>query len=194
MAPNVVLVILDAARRDALEPYGAPPGSTPAIAQLASRGSVLPEVFATGSWTVPSHASIFTGLLPRAAGLAQTQSPSQSKPVLERHVDRLLPEVMRRAGYSTAAVSANLWISRASGFDVGFETFESVETDRGARLQDDVRSRVKWLAEAARARVDDGAGSAERILERLVTAPPRQPFFWFVNLIECHSPYLPPRR
>ena len=41
MRPNVLVVILDAARRDALEPYGAAPGSTPAIAQLASRGTAL---------------------------------------------------------------------------------------------------------------------------------------------------------
>jgi arylsulfatase A-like enzyme len=44
MRPNVLLVILDAARRDALEPYGAGPGSTPAIAQLASRGTSADEL------------------------------------------------------------------------------------------------------------------------------------------------------
>src|SRR5437773_1510847 len=153
MRPNVLLVILDAARRDALEPYGAPPGSTPTIAQLAEAGAALPDVYATGCWTVPSHASIFTGLLPRAAGLAQARTPSESKPVLDAHRDRLLPEVMRRAGYSTAALSANLWVSRPSGFDTGFDTFVSVDTDRGGRLGDDLRSRARWLSEAARSRV-----------------------------------------
>ena len=71
MRPNVLLVILDAARRDALEPYGASPGSSPTVADLAKGGRALPQVYATGSWTVPSHASIFTGLMPRAAGLAR---------------------------------------------------------------------------------------------------------------------------
>src|SRR5437764_11736456 len=100
MRPNVLLVVLDAARRDALEPYGAPAGSTPAIAQLARRGAALPDVYATGCWTVPSHASIFTGLLPRAAGLAQARRPLEAKPVLDAHRELLLPEVMRREGYA----------------------------------------------------------------------------------------------
>jgi arylsulfatase A-like enzyme len=193
MRPNVLLVILDAARRDALEPYGAAAGSTPAIAQLASRGVALSDVYATACWTVPSHASIFTGLMPRAAGLAQANSPSGCKPLLEAHRERLLPELLRRAGYATGALSANLWLSPTSGFDTGFDDFVSLDTDRGTRLGDDLRSRVRWLSEAARARVDDGAAAAARTLRQWVADGPRQPFFWFVNLIECHSPYLPPR-
>src|SRR4051794_26897063 len=72
--PHVLLVILDAARRDSLEPYGAAPGSTPAIGDLARRGAALPEVYATACWTVPSHASMFSGLMPRAAGLSRVGS------------------------------------------------------------------------------------------------------------------------
>jgi arylsulfatase A-like enzyme len=192
--PNVLVVVLDAARRDALGPYGAPPGSTPAIAQLAGRGRALPEVYATGCWTVPSHASFFTGLLPRAAGLSRVGSPALAKPVLESHRDRLLPEVLRRAGYSTAAVSANLWVSEASGFSTGFEEFEEVDTGRHGQLDaHGPRARIRWLAEAGRGRVDDGAAEAARWLEEWLSKRDRSPFFCFVNLIECHSPYLPPR-
>lgn len=195
MLPNVLLVIFDAARRDALEPYGAASGSTPAIAQLAARGRALPEVYATGCWTVPSHASIFTGLLPRAAGLSRVASPRSAQPILESHRSRMLPEVLRRAGYATGAVSANLWLSEQSGFDVGFDDFVSVDTGRhvgvdGARAR---RARMRWLAQAARAQVDDGAADAETTLAHWIGRPRTQPFFWFVNVIECHSPYLPPR-
>ena len=52
---------------------------------------------------------------------------------------------------------------------------------------------MRWLAEATLGRVDDGAAAAEEILDRWIAEPRTQPFFWFVNLIECHSPYLPPR-
>lgn len=192
--PNVLLIVLDAARRDCLEPYGAEPGSTPAIAQLASSGVALPDVHATCCWTAPSHASMFTGLLPRAAGLARVPSPAAARPVLSAHRERLLPEVMRRAGYSTNAASANLWLSRASGFDTGFDVFEQVDTDRNGRIHvDSRRERARWLAEAARAKVDDGAARVESMLGRSFADSAERPFFWFVNLLECHSPYLPPR-
>src|SRR5918994_7341764 len=95
--PNVLLIVLDTARADALEPYGAAAGTTPALAQLASSGHALPDVHATACWTMPSHASMFTGLLPRAAGLnrAPGEMPSGCRPVMESHADRSLPEVLR---------------------------------------------------------------------------------------------------
>lgn len=194
MRPNVLVVILDAARLDALEPYGAAAGASPAIAQLARRGAALDGVYSTGCWTVPSHASIFTGLLPRAAGLSRVRSPSVARPVLAQHRERLLPEVMRAAGYATAAASANLWLSRASGFDTGFDDFAEIDTDRNAEIHlTGPRARLRWLAEAARARVDDGAAGVEAMLAGWLDQPSRRPFLWFVNLLECHSPYLPPR-
>ena len=195
MGPNVVLVILDAARRDALEPYGAPVGATPALAQLAARGAALPDVHATACWTVPSHASFFTGLLPRAAGLSEVPAPSASRSALETHRDRLLAEVLRRAGYATAAVSANLWLSEPSGFALGFDEHVLLDTDRHGQLTDSrrPRDRLRWVTEAALARVDDGARAAEETIARWIDRERRQPFFWFVNLLDCHSPYLPPR-
>lgn len=193
MRPNVLVVVLDAARRDALEPYGAPAGASPAVAQLAARGAALPEVYATACWTAPSHTSIFTGLMPRAAGLARVPAPSACKAGLEPHRERVLTEVLRRAGYATGGVSANLWVADG-GFDMGFDEFEAVDTGRVASLgRSGVKERVRWLAEAGRARADDGAAQVEGIFGRWIDRPPAQPFFWFVNLIECHSPYLPPR-
>src|SRR5918994_863213 len=104
--PNVLLVVLDTARADALESYGAAAGTTPALAQLASRGQALPEVHATACWTMPSHASMFTGLLPRAAGLSRApgERPNGCRPVLEAATERLLPEVLRRAGFRARGV------------------------------------------------------------------------------------------
>lgn len=196
MPPNVLVVLLDATRRDALEPYGAPEGSSSALAQVASRGTAMPDVHATGCWTVPSHSSIFTGLMPRAAGLSRVGSPSAAKPVLESHLARLLPEVMRRAGYRTSAVSANLWLSEESGFGLGFDDFVQVDSDRHGQLQGEKAvEKLRWFTEAGLARVDDGARAAEAVLEGWIdrAAEQERPFFWFVNLMEAHSPYLPPR-
>jgi arylsulfatase A-like enzyme len=194
VGPNILILVLDAARRDALEPYGAPTGSSPAIAQLASRGTALPEVYATACWTVPSHTSFFSGLMPRAAGVSRVGSPAGAKAALAPHHGRMLPEVLGSAGYATAGASANLWVSESSGFAAGFDSFVSVEPGRHARFQaQSRRGRLGWLREAAAARVDDGARPARAALEGWIADAGRRPFFLFANVVECHSPYLPPR-
>jgi arylsulfatase A-like enzyme len=197
--PNVLLVVLDAARRDALEPYGASPGATPAIAQLARGGHAAQRVYATGSWTLASHASMFAGLLPRALGLSQPpQSTAHSvQPVLAGVSDRLLAEVLRRHGYATRAYSSNLWISPSVGFDRGFERFDYVPGDRARRLaalgQGDLRTRLAWGLDGLMANADAGAAEVGRRLRDSIDDWSGRPTFWFVNLTECHSPYLPPR-
>lgn len=193
--PNVVLVVLDTARADAFEPYGAPAGSTPTVAQLAARGAVMPA-FATSCWTLPSHVSMFTGRLPRTVslGTAPDGMPMSCRPLLEAQSHRLLPEVLRRAGYRTAGVSTNLWIADYSGFSTGFDEFVVVRSGRAARLEDPrPRARLAWAWQAARAAADDGAAATAAVLGRWIDEGPPQPFFWFFNLMECHSPYMPPR-
>jgi Sulfatase len=196
MPPNVLLIVLDAARADHFEPYGAPTGSTPVVAGLARRGSYVPHAYAAGSWTVPSHAALFSGLPPRAAGMSRApgHTPQSCRPQLEALEDRLLAEVLRRAGYETRAVSTNAWLLPGSGFDTGFEQFELVDPSRdlgfgshGRRHQ----ARAMW--EALRANVDDGARGAQDVLRRWMGESRQRPFFWFVNLVEAHSPYLPPK-
>ena len=194
--PNVLVIVLDTARADALEPYGAAGGTTPALAQLASKGRAHPDVHATACWTMPSHASMFTGLLPRAAGLnrAPGERPNGCKPVLEAAADRLLPEVLRRAGFRTRGVSSNLWIASGTGFATGFEEFRDISPDRvGKLVATKRRERARWAFDALRARSDDGATAAGEVLRGWFAEDAAGPQFWFVNLIECHSPYLPPK-
>jgi arylsulfatase A-like enzyme len=139
---------------------------------------------------------MFTGLLPRAAGIGTTGAQrSEAATALQAQRDRVLPEVLRRAGYRTRAVSTNLWVSKWTGFDTGFDEFVQTDSGRQTRIHaNDLRSRAAWAREAVRADVDDGAAAAERVLESwLHRLDADRPFFWFVNLIECHSPYLPPR-
>jgi hypothetical protein len=195
MPPNVLLIVFDAARADAFEPYGAPSGTTPVVSDLARRGAALPAAFAAASWTVPSHAALLSGLLPRATGLTQAPggTPDGCRPRMEALRERLLPEVLRRNGYETRAVSTNLWLSPASGFDTGFDQFVTVDTGRQHGIvREGLRGGLRLALEAIRARADDGAAEAETVLLDWIEQPHRRPFFWFVNLVECHSPYLPP--
>jgi len=195
MRPNVLLVVLDTARADAFEPYGAAPGNTPAVAQMASttNGFVHDAMYSTACWTLPAHASLFTGRLPRSAGFAKGTPPVFKKAMDAYPVDTL-PDALRRAGYDTAGLSANPWISEATGFDRGFEHFQLLETDRNTEMSGKRRrDRVAWLLDALRARADDGAAAIEQLLAEWLRSRTQRPFFWFVNLMECHSPYLPPK-
>ena len=194
--PNVLCVVMDTARADALEPYGAPPGSTPVLAQLASAGTAVPSAYAAASWTLPSHAAMFTGLLPRATGIGLTEaSPADAHDRMHSLSDRVMPEVMRREGYRTGGVTTNLWVSERTGFSVGFDDFVEINTGRQGKIRNpSLRARAQWAKEIVRSEVDDGAARAEAVLRDWIDdLDTGQPFFWFVNLIECHSPYLPPR-
>ncbi len=196
---NILLLVLDTARRDAFEPYGAPAGSTPALAQLADAGVLAERAYATASWTLPSHASMFTGLLPRRIGLAQPPAgtPQSARPMLEQRSNRMLPVVLRSAGYATEGWSTNLWASHHAGFDIGFDRFTYVGGERTDRINDLLgqgrRAKLAWAREGLRASADDGSAEAVSDLRASIERWSGTPTFWFANLSECHSPYLPPR-
>jgi arylsulfatase A-like enzyme len=198
MRPNILLVVFDTARRDAFEPYGAPDGSTSALRHLAARGQAVAGAYATASWTLPSHASMFTGMLPRQLEVMQAPGGTlRAAHPLTAVVDRLLPEVLRRAGYTTEAWSANLWVSPLAGFDVGFERFHDLSLGARERMSavlgDGLRGWLAWLGRGLRATADDGAAAIGDGLRTAIAAWSGKPAFWFVNLVECHSPYLPPQ-
>ena len=156
-------------------------------------------MYSTASWTLPSHASMFTGLMPREIGLAQPpgQTPQSAKPVFAAHADRVLAEVLRRGGYETRAVTSNLWVSPACGFDLGFEQFEYIEPRPAFAAQtsgqEGWREWLSWSRTGLASTEDDGAAAALATLQRWMAEQRDRPFFWLVNLIETHSPYLPPR-
>src|SRR5687767_7712684 len=196
MRPNLLLIVFDTARLDAFEPYGAKVGATPTVAQLANAGTAHPDAYSTGCWTVPGHGSMFTGLLPRSAGLGHIgMTQFENFPaVLGGQRERLLADVFTRAGYETAGISTNVWVSDQTGFSTGFERFVKVDSYRptgikATRWQD----KAAWYRQALRARQDDGAREVAGLLDDWLAKRGRRPFFWFVNLMECHSPYLPPR-
>jgi arylsulfatase A-like enzyme len=194
--PNVLLIVMDTARRDAFTPYGAVPDATPSTAQLASRGTAIGGAVAAANWTMPSHVSMLTGLLPRTAGLSHPPGGRNEHiaAVLEGHRDRYLPFALRSAGYRTLGVSANVWISRRNGFGLGFDEFVDVSDRRVRRMHDRrVKERAKWYVQALQARLDDGLAAIEQRIAAWLDERDERPWFMFANLIECHSPYLPPK-
>ncbi len=195
---HVVYIVLDTARADAFEPYGAATGTTPALAQLANKGWAAPYAVSPSSWTLPSHVGMLLGMPHRRAGLvkARQTQPRLCRPVLEANADRYLPRVLQAAGYRTTAVSTNLWIQPTAGFDIGFDAFHSFWNNRSTALAGDgFSARLRWAREGWLSRTDHGLTDVARVaqdwVDSLRTCP--APQLLFLNLTECHSPYLPPR-
>ena len=77
--PSVVLVTLDTTRPDHLGCYGYPTNTSPNLDAFADGAVLYEQAYATSSWTLPSHASLFTGLLPMQHGAQSVpESPNKS--------------------------------------------------------------------------------------------------------------------
>jgi len=162
--------VLDTTRRDRLSTYGYPGQTSPALDRVASEGLVYEQCTSAGSWTLPSHASIFTGMYPRDHG-----TTVEHWNLAGEHTT--LAEVLSANGYATAGFCCNPWISDDTGLLQGFGEFHEIW--RGRRDPRD---------EHGAARV------TEKILEWLdAREDTAEPFFAFVNYLEPHTPYRPPQ-
>ncbi len=171
--PNVLLVVIDTARADRFpfDGYGRP--TAPAISALARGGTVFTRAFSPAPWTVPAHASLFTGQYP---SLHRTDCGSLRLP--DEAVT--LAETLRAAGYRTVGYTANPWLGAQYNFQQGFDTYGETwrevadgSEDTGAALTNEKVLRfLRWWHGNSDAR--------------------RQPFFLFINYFEPHLPYHPP--
>jgi arylsulfatase A-like enzyme len=159
--PNVLVYLIDTLRADRLGCYGNPRGLTPAIDAFAGQAVLFENAVAHAPWTRPSVASVFTSLTPLEHGV-------------RRRTDRLadeaetLPEILRAAGWSTAAFSTNAHVSAATGFDQGFDHFDLSLKDTHSETL--TRRVLDWL---------DGRGKAA------------DPWFIYAHALDPHPPYVP---
>ncbi len=120
-APNVVVLVVDTLRRDALGRYRRDRATSPHLDEFFRRCTVFERAFATAPWTHPSTGSLLTGLLPADHGLGTaTLGLSRFRPGI-----RLIAERFKDAGYRTGAVSNNLIVSPDEGFARGFDCFDT---------------------------------------------------------------------
>jgi arylsulfatase A-like enzyme len=207
-SPNVLLIVLDtvAAGHLGLHGYGRP--TSPTLDELARQGIRFDRVQAASPWTLPSHASVFTGRWPHEIS-ANWLTP------LDR-TDPTLAEFLGSRGYATAGFVANtLYCAADSGLGRGFAEYRdfifprltpfkpAVLVDRSvAGLQaleqfledrldfDLLRPAVQhlwWLVNADR---KDAAAVNREVLDWLSRRPqPQRPFFAFLNYYDAHYPY-----
>jgi hypothetical protein len=121
--PSILVVVLDTVGASRLSLYGAERSTTPrleAFLQSRSNEAVFPQAYATSSWTIPSHASLVTGLSPSEHGAHRIRGDTSFRSRMTMHAELTLTEQLRDAGYHTFAVLGN-WIVAAAGLERGFE-------------------------------------------------------------------------
>ena len=114
--PSVVLIMIDTLRADRLSLYGHRRTTSPNLDRWARDNAVVFEnAFAPSPWTLPSHASLFTGLDAVRHGVNQGYPLPPTFPTLS--------EAFRRAGYATVGVTGGVYLTPEFGFDRGFDSF-----------------------------------------------------------------------
>ena len=171
-APNVLLLVVDTLRADALGCYGATPSPSPALDRLAASGLRFEDVVAHAPWTVPSITSLLTGLYPRDHGVTIADDPSPDD-TASSHLPRTIPTLAtlaQRAGITTFGASSNPLIGPETGLADGFERFAQMPAAdpvrrwaSGRRLNADL---LEWIDDHRDVR-----------------------FFAYLHYMEVHSPY-----
>ncbi len=135
--PNILLIILDTQRRDRLSGYGYGRETSPELDSLTGDATVFERAIAPAQWTIPAHASIFTGLYPGVHGL--TQADEMLMPELPT-----LAEILRNTGYQTVGFCNNPLVGVLdNGLQRGFEQFFNYAGATPYRPVDMTRSRSR---------------------------------------------------
>jgi arylsulfatase A-like enzyme len=213
-SPNVLLIVLDTVRADHLSLYGYYRPTSPVLERVAKQGIRFEEARATAPWTLPSHASLFTGRWPHELAVKWMTPLSLNFPTVA--------EYLGSHGYATAGFVGNtLYCSYDTGLNRGFTHYEDYDLD----LERFRLLRTAWLIDRGWAEVASwglllnrslDAGPFRTGLESLLRSllatgrkdagainrefvdwlshrqEPQRPFFAFLNYFDAHSPYLPP--
>ncbi len=221
-SPNILLIILDTLRRDRLSLYGNPHETSPHLDDFAARSHVFTRAVTPAHWTIPAHASIFTGEYPSTHGM------TQGNHLLTDHLPTLA-EHLTAAGYHTVGFCNNPLVGvLLNGLQRGFGDFYNYAGATPNRPADDTvdahelrRRFLKWFRPHAR-RITHGFSQSDWLfrvsLNPLLTPiwtqyvnfkgntdlslrdaldywnaySAEQPLFMFVNLMGAHLPYHPP--
>ncbi len=199
---NVLFVVMDTVRKDRLSVYGHARETTPALERLATEATVFEEALAPAPWTLPVHASMFTGLYPSEHGASQEDPYLAGATTLAESLD--LP---------SACYSSNAWITPYTGLTDGFSDqdnffqvmpggFLSGPLARAWRVMNDsdvLRGVADRLVAVGNRFHEHFAGSdtadskTPQVIDRAIEfMNDNEEHFTFINLMDAHLPYHPP--
>ncbi len=204
-------------RRDAISLYNKDT-TTPSIEYLARDSIIYNNAISPAPWTVPAHASIFTGKYLNEHKLHETLNEKDTHLFgrMNNVKYRTISEILKQQGYNTIGLSANPQISPGSGFDRGFNTFIHVENYYDSILRNSLnyhedKKKVDmiinyfkqnglsqtlnlykiyklWSNSSNAIFYEKGGYSITETINNLSLT---EPFFLFLNFMEMHEPYLP---
>lgn len=208
--PNIILIVLDTARAKNFSCYGYHRKTTPNIERIAEEGVLYKWCFSPANWTIPSHASLFTGLYP-SKHLCTAYSLYLNENIVT------LPEILRGAGYFTVGISCNGLISKTFGFERGFEIYKEycgpgflnfflkgkTRKERFKELfclfrEGNFDAIGQWaIKKFLKNRLSVIANSVPYTRKAIyfaekVIRQSSKPLFLFINLMEAHAVYNPP--
>jgi arylsulfatase A-like enzyme len=210
---NVILIVLDAVAAGHMNLYGYERPSSPSLVEAAERGIRFDAVQSASSWTLPSHASMFTGRWPHELSASWRTPLDRTYPTLA--------EFLSSQGYATAGFVANTqYCASDSGLERGFTEYHDfifpyLAALRMAVLVSRPLQSLRWLDGFLENRLalstsklydkliswllasdrKDAQTVNEQFLEWLGRRPPDRAFFAFLNYFDAHWPYeLPPER
>ncbi len=190
---NVVLISIDSLRADHLGSYGYPRDTSPRLDALAERGVVFETCVAESSWTLPTHASLLTGVSSGAHGLDHDglSLPADLPTLAER---------LSAAGWRTRGLWSGPYLHPVFGFGRGFadddyagllpstrydsEAFES--TGKAPLNPHTEENRQAHRASTAAAVIDEAVAFVDEVGDA--------PFFLFVHLFDVHYDFVAPER
>ncbi len=205
--PNVLIVVWDTVRADRMSLYGYERATTPKLEAWAKDAVVFEHATAPGMWTLPSHASMFTGL-------RQTEHGAKASWRWLDHRFDTLAELLGADGYDTFAFSSNLIASPMTNLTQGFATLHTTYSREGAKKGRYIRAAKqatgsKLIPGDASTEISPGfAGSQDDkwgkavfkdaapvlhrgLVEWLDERGSEGPWFAYLNMMEAHTPRIP---
>ncbi len=153
--PNVMLVSIDTLRADHLRCYGYGRETSPFLDSLAREGTLFQDAIAQANWTLPSHVSMLTSLYPAVHRVQRDTDKMGPAP-------NTMAEILKGAGYSTAAFVDGGVMSADFGFSQGFDLY-----DDHSKGRDKNKRALYWIRQHRRG-----------------------PFFLFYHTYDVHFPYM----
>jgi arylsulfatase A-like enzyme len=177
---DVILILVDTLRADALGSYGASPSPSPFLDELLDGAVVFERVLAASPWTFPATASLLTGRYPSRLDPLRRGGPYKDDQPMPRIPDAVprLALALKQAGYRTAGVQKNPFLAPGSGVEAGFDVYEMVGGDRAER--------------SAGAQITGAALRIARGAAELRQGGDERPFFLYLHYMDPHADYRPP--
>jgi arylsulfatase A-like enzyme len=185
--PHIIILLVDALRQDFVGCYGGGADATPAIDRIAQEGVRFSNAYANAPWTLPSHASLFTGLAPEVHRQTHAAVEEKDGAICLKPEARLpgrlatMASILKERGYQTVGISQNPWVGALSTQDHGFDFFWELGRKTGLPFPEQQGDDLKVHKVTYFFR--------QFLAARRASA---RPLFLFVNYIACHLPYDPP--